>query len=82
MFPFLSNPSLSHLRTLYYESLTALTLLENIPGRLALLLQPVMNRMNQLNSIGQFGEQECVCRMDIIFLLLLLLMMIMSLIMM
>ena len=60
MFPFLKNPALSHFRTTYYESLTALTLLENIPGRLEQLLAPVVNRVDRLCALTAYNDADCV----------------------
>ena len=59
-YPFLKNPAFSHLRTTYYESLTSLMLLENIPGRLEVLLKSVMGQMERLHSIANFSEQDRV----------------------
>ena len=64
-YPFLKNPAFSHLRTTYYESLTSLMLLENIPGRLEVLLKSVMEQVERLHGITNFSEQDRVSVMDV-----------------
>ena len=59
-FPFLSNPALSHYCTLYFEALTALTLLEDIPGRLEVLSRPVTERLQRLATVQQFTDADFV----------------------
>lgn len=45
---------------MYYEALTNLILLENVPGRLEMLMKPVLDRISMLYNAQQFNESECV----------------------
>lgn len=45
---------------MYYQALTNLILLENVPGRLEMLMKPVLDRILLLYNAQQFNEPECV----------------------
>ncbi|KAM7455267.1 hypothetical protein BLSTO_03980 [Blastocystis sp. subtype 1] len=59
-FPFLLSASFSHLRSIYYQSLTNLILLNSVPGRLEVLLSPVVERIAKLSATTTFSSEDCM----------------------
>lgn len=65
-FPFLLSASFSHLRSIYYQSLTNLILLNSVPGRLEVLLSPVVERIAKLSATTTFSSEDCVGKKETI----------------
>lgn len=60
------SASFSHLRSIYYQSLTNLILLNSVPGRLEVLLSPVVERIAKLSATTTFSSEDCVGKKETI----------------